>query len=83
LITAVLGLLVFAIFAGYALNAYLNRPGRFCYRNYQRIQVGMALNAVESLLVGPRRRNRAGSLVRRCRLQRASAGKTTQACRDR
>lgn len=48
---AVFGLLVL-VGLGFALDAYVNRPGRLCYRNYERIQVGMSLVEVEALLGG-------------------------------
>jgi hypothetical protein len=54
LLAAAFGLVALAVLV-FALDAYLNRPGRFCHRNYERIQVGMALAEVEALLGGPGR----------------------------
>src|SRR5690242_18170374 len=54
LLAPVLALVVLAAFV-FALDAYLHRPGRFCYRNYERIRVGMTLPEVEALLGAPGR----------------------------
>jgi hypothetical protein len=54
LFVAALGLTALVVF-NFALDAYLHRPGRFCYRNYERIRVGMTLPEVEALLGGPGR----------------------------
>jgi hypothetical protein len=52
MLIAVIGLLVL-VALGFALDAYVNRPGRLCYRNYERIWIGMTLTQVEGLLGGP------------------------------